>query len=80
MKTVLGRMDFLISCITFVPKRGILMAKPIKNTPVLKGKDLIAFHAELEKSESISTSEKETERDRVAKNAERLMRLFSAIS
>jgi hypothetical protein len=49
------------------------MAKPIKNTPVLKGKDLIAFHAELDKSESIFVAEKKKERERIAKSAKRLM-------
>lgn len=49
------------------------MAKPIKNTPVLKGKDLIAFHEEIMKSEQISAAEKKRERERVAKGAKRLM-------
>lgn len=49
------------------------MAKPIKNTPVLKGKDLIAFHSEMEKSERISIADKKKERERVAKGAKRLM-------
>jgi hypothetical protein len=49
------------------------MAKPIKNTPVLKGKDLIAFHEELEKSENISVADRKKERERVAKSAKRLM-------
>lgn len=49
------------------------MAKPIKNTPVLKGEDLIAFHQEIEKSEQISIAEKKRERERVSKGAKRLI-------
>ena len=48
------------------------MAKPIKNTPVLKGKDLIAFHRELAKSAQIPIAEKRRERERVANGAKRL--------
>ncbi|MDR0955155.1 MAG: hypothetical protein LBM20_07240 [Rikenellaceae bacterium] len=45
------------------------MAKPIKNTPVLKGKNLIAFHEEMEKSEHISVADIEKERKSVAEYA-----------
>ncbi len=48
------------------------MAKPIKNTPVLKGKDLIAFYEELEKSERIPVADRKKERERIAKSARRL--------
>ena len=49
------------------------MAKPIKNTPVLKGDDLIAFHQEMESSMQICIAKKKKERERVNKGAKRLI-------
>jgi len=54
------------------------MAKPIKNTPVLKGNDLIAFHQEMENSVQICAAVKKKERKRVAKGAKRLMESLTA--
>lgn len=66
--------DGSLSIIDYLCKvKATIMAKPIKNTPVLKGKDLIAFHEEIMKSEQISVAEKKKERERVAKSAKRLM-------
>jgi hypothetical protein len=50
------------------------MAKPIKNTPVLKGKDLIAFHENMERVANIPAEEKRKERERVEKSAERIIK------
>jgi hypothetical protein len=46
------------------------MARPIKNTPVLKGKDLIAFHENMERVANIPAEEKRKERERVGRSAE----------
>lgn len=46
------------------------MAKPIRNTPVLRGKDLVAFHREMARVEALSPAQKRKERERIAKSVE----------
>jgi hypothetical protein len=52
------------------------MAKPIKNTPVLKGKDLIAFYEDMERVANIPLEKKRQERERIEKSAKRLWDSF----
>lgn len=53
------------------------MAKPIRNTPILRGRDAIIFHAEI--SELPPMAERKRERERIVSSVEQLKSMIAAL-
>ncbi|MCM1519217.1 MAG: hypothetical protein NC098_00320 [Lachnoclostridium sp.] len=53
------------------------MAKPIRNTPILSGRDAEIFNAEI--SQLPSAAERKSERARIAKSVEKLRAMIAAL-
>lgn len=53
------------------------MAKPIRNTPILSGRDAVTFHTEI--SNLPPVSERKRERERIASSVEQLKSMIAAL-
>lgn len=53
------------------------MAKPIRNTPILSGRDAAIFHAEISKLPPVA--ERKKERERIAASVEQLRSMIAAL-
>lgn len=53
------------------------MAKPIRNTPILSGRDADIFHAEISKLPP--AAERKRERERIAESVERLKSMIASL-
>lgn len=53
------------------------MAKPIRNTPILSGRDAVIFNSEI--SQLPSADERRSERERIAKSVEKLKSMIAAL-
>ena len=53
------------------------MAKPIRNTPILSGRDAIVFRQEI--SQLPASDERSRERERIAESVERLKYMIASL-
>ncbi len=53
------------------------MAKPIRNTPILSGRDAVVFHAEISKLPPVA--DRKRERERIAASVEQLKSMIAAL-